>query len=99
MIKYGNKTINKLATDATVNTSLTSVTIPSGVTSIGVAAFNGCRGLTSVTVNATTPPTLGKYVFTSTNNYPIYVPSESVNAYKAATNWSTYASRIQAIPT
>jgi len=34
----------------------------------------------------------------NTNNCPIYVPSASVNAYKTATNWSTYASRIQAIP-
>jgi hypothetical protein len=29
----------------------------------------------------------------------IYVPSESVNAYKAATYWSDYASDIEAIPT
>ena len=77
---------------------LTSINIPSGVTSIGSDAFNGCRSLTSVTVNATTPPTLPNVnVFNNTNNCPIYVPSESVDAYKAATNWSTYASRIQPI--
>jgi hypothetical protein len=28
----------------------------------------------------------------------IYVPSASVDTYKAASGWSTYASRIQAIP-
>ena len=78
-------------------TSLTSVTIPSSVTSIGNVAFYNCSGLTSITVLAATPPTLGRNVFTNTN-CPIYVPSGSVNAYKSATNWSTYASRIQAIP-
>ena len=29
----------------------------------------------------------------------IYVPSESVDAYKAASGWSDFASKIQAIPT
>ena len=78
---------------------LTSITIPSGVTSIGRNAFNRCSSLTSIICNATTPPTLGNYnVFYRTNNCPIYVPSGSVDSYKAATNWSDYASRIQAIP-
>lgn len=77
---------------------LTSVTIGSGVTSIGTYAFENCSGLTSVTVNATTPPTLRTTnTFANTNNCPIYVPSASVNAYKAARVWSSYASRIRPI--
>ena len=79
-------------------TSLTSVTIPNSVTSIDHNAFDDCSGLISVTVEATTPPTLANYVFDHTNCL-IYVPSQSVEAYKVASNWSTYASRIQAIPT
>ena len=79
-------------------TSLTNVTIPSSVTSIGKYAFNGCYGLTSVTINRNTPPTLGFSAFDNTNNGPIYVPEDSVDAYKSASNWSTLASRIQAIP-
>jgi len=43
------------------------------------------------------PPTLGSSTFDDTNNCPIYVPSGSVNAYKSASGWSTYADRIQAI--
>ena len=79
---------------------LLSITIPNSVTSIDYSAFQNCSGLTSVTVNATTPPTLvSSDVFDNTNNCPIYVPAASVNAYKAASIWSTYASRIQAIPT
>lgn len=77
--------------------SLTGITIPSGVTSIGVWAFRDCSGLTSVTCLATTPPTLGDSVFNNTNDCPIYVPAASVNAYKTATNWSSYASRIKPI--
>lgn len=80
-------------------TSLTSVTIGSGVTSIGSRAFEGCTSLTSVTVNATTPPTLERTnTFADTNNCLIYVPSASVNAYKSASVWSSYASRIRPIP-
>ena len=79
---------------------LKNISIPSNVTSIGNRALRNCSGLTSITVEATTPPTLAKdMVFGNTNDCPIYVPSQSVSAYKSATNWSTYASRIQAIPT
>ena len=79
-------------------TSLTTVEIHSGVVSIGDYAFYDCTGLTSITCLATTPPTLGTDAFTNTNNSPIYVPAASVDTYKAASGWSTYASRIQAIP-
>lgn len=78
--------------------SLSSITIPSGVTNIGEAAFFLCDSLTNVTIHATTPPTLGNMAFLRTNDCPIYVPCESVDAYKSATNWSTYASRIEVIP-
>ena len=76
---------------------LTSITIPNSVTSIGDYAFYDCSGLTSITCEATTPPTLG-----SINNLSsvtvVYVPSESVNDYKIATNWTYYSSKIQPIP-
>lgn len=78
--------------------SLTSVTIPSSVTSINHYAFSNCSGLTSITVLATTPPTLSPmYVFDDTNNCPIYVPAESVDAYKTTGNWVSLADRIHPI--
>ena len=80
------------------STRLTSIDIPSGVTSIGYSAFTYCTGLTGVTVEATTPPTLGNDAFKRTNDCPIYVPCESLNTYKSASGWSTYTSRIQALP-
>ena len=78
-------------------TSLINISIPSGVTRIGDSAFANCQSLTSITVNATTPPELGSSAFNG-STCPIYVPSASVEAYKTSSWWSTYASRIQAIP-
>ena len=93
--------VTEISYDAFYNCiNLKNISIPKNVTSIGNRALRNCSGLTSITVEATTPPTLAvDEVFGSTNNCPIYVPSQSVSAYKSATNWSTYASRIKAIPT
>ena len=76
---------------------LASATIGSGVTSIDYNVFYNCTGLQSITVLATTPPTLGKRAFDG-STCPIYVPASSVETYKTASGWKTYASRIQAIP-
>ena len=77
-------------------TSLTSVVFGSGTTWIGNYPFNQVNSLQNVVCKATTPPTLqNSYAFSG--NYPIYVPAEALDAYKAANNWSTYASRIYPI--
>ena len=65
------------------------------LTSLGEGALSFCTNLASVVIRATTPPTLGTNAFQETNNCPIYVPDASVDAYKAATNWSALASRIK----
>ena len=79
-------------------THLSSITIPSSVTSIGRSAFRYSNSLTSITVNAVTPPTLGSNAFGNTNNCPIYVPAASLSQYQSTDGWTTYADRIQAIP-
>lgn len=76
-------------------TRLTSVNIPSSMTVIGAQAFSGCTSLTSITFNSETPPTFEPYTFDDTNDCPIYVPSQSVEAYKTAYNFTPYAERIQ----
>lgn len=98
--------------------SLLNITIPSTVTNIGNNAFRTSNWTSSnptnyqkmqniatgrtVTILATTPPTLGDGVFgivtggSDIATYPIYVPAASVNDYKAA--WSQYANRIFAMP-
>ena len=91
--------VTSIGTNAFENcTSLTSCTIGSGITSIGNRSFLDCTSLTSITVEATTPPRLIGNLFDDTNDCPIYVPSGSVAAYKSASGWSDYSSRIQAIP-
>lgn len=87
--------ITSIGNGAFIDGLFTNIEIPESITSIGIQAFSNCESLTSITINATTPPTLGKHAFDSTNNCPIYVPSESVQAYKTA--WSDYANKIQAI--
>lgn len=77
--------------------SLTSVTIPNSVTSISNNAFYYCSSLSALTVDATTPPTLGENALNYTNDCPIYVPAQSVDAYKQASGWNNYSSRIRAI--
>lgn len=78
---------------------MASCTIGSGVTSIGGYVFYNCKNLMSLTVKAITPPNIDTSALY--NIYPyihIYVPSGSVDAYKAASVWSNKSSRIQAIP-
>ena len=79
---------------------LTKITIPSGVTSIGNYSFNGLVGTAEYHFKPTTPPTLGgTSVFGSIpSDCIIYVPKGCLDAYKAATNWSTYASYMQEEP-
>ena len=79
--------------------NLRSIMVGSGVTSIGNYAFNKNTGhirpLDSVTIYATTPPTLGTDVFRNDSYLNIYVPATSLTDYQTA--WSDYASRIQPI--
>lgn len=78
--------------------NITSVTIPATVTTIGPYVFAYCYSLTSVTCLATTPPTLANTNAFNGTDCSIYVPAESVDAYKAANVWKSFASKIQAIP-
>lgn len=77
-------------------TRMASVDMPAAITKIGGSAFKDCNSLKSVTCRATVPPTLGSNAFPASVT-EILVPSDSVAAYQAATNWSAYASIIQAI--
>lgn len=87
-------TVTHIRQNAFYDTSLTSITIPTSVISMGGSAFSNCTALTSVSVEGTTPPELvGNNVF-SNSTCPIYVPCASVNTFRTANRWSTYADRI-----
>ena len=65
--------------------SLTSIEIPNLVTSIGDRAFNNCRWLSSITFKGSNPPKFGENVFYEvTKTIPVYVPANSIEAYKKA---------------
>ena len=73
--------------------SLTSITIPNSVTSIGVEAFYNCSSLKQLILFPSSPPTLGSNAIPATIQ-SIYVQQSSKAAYQAATNWTTFASKI-----
>ena len=62
-------------------TSLTSITFPSTIESIGSNPFLSCTQLSVLFIKAVTPPSGNPYNSSIRN---IYVPSQSVNAYKEA---------------
>ena len=75
---------------------VTSFTIGPGCTLIDAAAISSLRNLRTLTIQAAIPPTLAS-VASIADFDPrmlIYVPSASVAAYQAETNWSTFAARI-----
>lgn len=71
-----------------------NITIPASVETIGYRAFYNCGSITSITMEATTPPAMNNESFSGSLAYPIYVPADSVDTYKAANNWRNIASRI-----
>ena len=89
--------------------SLPTITIgenATGTVTIEASAFKNCFSLASVYLKSSTVCTLGaSNAFSNTpiestqytGSYgKIYVPANLVNAYKSASNWSLYASRIEA---
>lgn len=90
-------TVESIGKNAFYCCPLSSITIPQNVNTIGEGAFEKCYSLSKIVVLAETPPTGNDRMF-DTSDCPIYVPSESVEAYKTAAFWSFYSSRIEAIP-
>lgn len=72
-----------------------SLTLPARTVYIEGGILDFSNGIKNLTVLSTTPPTLTGGLGGGLNN--IYVPSQSVAAYKAASGWSTHASIIKAI--
>lgn len=105
--------INIIGSGALSYTSnVTSIILPATIEWLRNYTFlDGDTSIQSLTIYATTPPQFDNYVedewidifgysYPSSKapaGFKIYVPSESVNAYKTATGWSHMADYIQAI--
>lgn len=93
--------VTALEANAFNSSDLLCVTLPSNLTSIGDREFYSNSNLSYITLKSVTPPSLSSpdVAFSGCpDDFVIYVPAESVDTYKAATGWSTYASRIFAEP-
>ena len=72
-------------------TSLISVIIPNSVTNLGWGTFTDCPKLTRLYCKATIPPA-GHNILDY--GVQVYVPYQSVEAYKASDSWKGYANYI-----
>lgn len=90
----GDVGANSFGKTYTSTNSISSLTLTENCTSYGGYSGNTACTLSSLIIQALTPPTLENTLPTTV---AIYVPASAVDTYKAASGWSTYASQIQAI--
>lgn len=102
---YGCESLSEIVVPETVTaiemstfencSSLTVATLGSKVTKVAASAFKGCP-LQSLVCKAVAPPETGANFLGGANDeLVVRVPSEAVEAYKAAEGWKEY--RIEAI--
>ena len=70
------------------------INLPISFTLYNEYMLGDCNNLDYIQCPVSIPPSLTISAFSNTNNCPIYVPVESINTYKTASGWSTYADRI-----
>lgn len=74
------------------NSKLENVEIGRGITNMSSYCFGNCTSLQSITIHATTPPTLISSSFYNDSALTeIRVPASALDTYKSATTWSNYA--------
>ena len=78
--------------------SVECIGLPDTLTSMDTHSMYMDSGFKTLVMKAITPPTIQSNTFMSLpSSAKFYIPDNSVQAYKTATNWSSYASRIFAI--
>ena len=84
--------VTRIALEAFSKCSLTSIIMPQNMNKIGDKAFGDCIRLRTITCHAIVPPDMGKTVFENVicKNIRLYVPAQSVEAYKAADQWKAF---------
>ena len=92
-VKFNDGFTNILSMTFDYCRSLSLIDLPSTITSIAIYAFRSIKSNCTIVCRALTPPVLGNQVIFIPSS--IYVPDESVEAYKTASVWSAYATKIK----
>jgi hypothetical protein len=83
------------AGSATLKYEVRPAAVAEELVAVWEEAFKGCTSLTSVYCKPTTPPTGNASMFDHNDTWrKIYVPRNSVDAYKSAQYWKNYAASI-----
>lgn len=70
---------------------LTTVDLPANTYQILDYVFQSCSSLKTLICRATTPPAIYSTAFSGVTFDAIYVPDNSLSAYKSASNWSKFS--------
>ena len=88
--------VEEIEATAFANSGLTELTLPATIKTIARTAFTNCKGLTKVTVKATTPPTVQANTFNGINaDAVLYVPKGKKADYEAQANWKSKFKEIK----
>lgn len=91
-------TLTRINAYALCKTAISEIDIPATVEFISYTAFKLCSNLRTMIVRATTPPTAEETDKKRVSNVcTIYVPAESLQAYKESPYWRAQADQIEAI--
>jgi hypothetical protein len=88
------ESVTSIGKSAFNDTNLKTLTIPKNVTNVG-NNFVSSYSLQKLTVLPLIPPLADDNLFYgSATSFPVYVPYESINAYKTASGWKTTSSKF-----
>lgn len=90
-VEFGDN-LEQIDNSAFYNSGITSITLPASLKTLGNDVFGSCKSLKEVYCQPILPPTSGSRVFSNnSSNLIIYVPSNSLNNYKNASEWNLWA--------
>ena len=72
------------------NSALSSVVLPAGIERIDNYAFRNCSSLSSISIFAPTPPTIGTRAFEGIGDSVVYVPADALALYQDAEGWKDF---------
>ena len=72
------------------NSVLTNIVLPAGIEKIDYYAFRNCSSLSSISIYASTPPTIGTRAFEGIADSIVYVPADAMSLYQEAEGWKDF---------